>query len=246
MTIRIGADPELFVFDKTTHLPVSAHDLIPGTKDDPFPIRKNGAIQVDGVAAEFNIEPATNENDFITNIHIVKGALWREIKTKNPNYILKAEPAIVFTHKQWKKIPEFAKQLGCTPDYNAYTLEKNPPPDSSKLMRTGSGHLHVSWKDEEEEVTDGYIEHVAALVRHFDAHLLPESRKWDTDTKRASLYGAPGAFRPKSYGVEYRVLSNKWLDNTKSQAYVFNAAKYITEKWLKNYSPEQYTIPSYV
>jgi hypothetical protein len=27
------------------------------------------------------------------------------------------------------------------------------------------------------------------------------------------LYGAPGSFRPKSFGVEYRPLSNAWLNS---------------------------------
>lgn len=244
MPIRIGADPELFIFDKTTHLPVSAYGVIQGTKEQPALV-PNGAIQVDGVAAEFNINPAVTEEEFLGNIFFVKGRLWKEIRSKNENYILRAEPAIVFPKKLWDSLPEESKQLGCTPDYNAYTLEHNPPPDSSSRMRTGSGHVHISWQNQEEEITAGYIEHVAGLVRHLDAHLLPESKKWDSDTRRASLYGAPGAFRPKSYGVEYRVLSNKWLDSVKTQSYVFNATKYITEKWLKNYSPEQYTIPSF-
>ena len=53
MNILIGADPELFV--KKDGVVVSGHDLIQGTKADPFPVQ-DGAVQVDGMALEFNIE----------------------------------------------------------------------------------------------------------------------------------------------------------------------------------------------
>lgn len=243
--IRIGADPELFVFSKATGLPVSAHDLIPGTKDEPYRV-PSGAIQVDGVAAEFNIDPAATVSEFTNNIFLVKSVLWRNLRAKNEDYVLRAFPAVSFTRKIWESIPEEAKQLGCTPDYSAYTLAANPAPDSKQMMRTGSGHIHVSWTEEPARITREYVEHVADLVRHLDTHLYPQSRKWDNDEKRRKLYGEIGAFRPKTYGVEYRVLSNKWLDSLRTQEYVFNATKYITERWLAGMKAEDYLVPDYV
>ena len=35
--------------------------------------------------------------------------------------------------------------------------------------------------------------------------------RMDTDQKRRTLYGKAGAYREKSYGVEYRTLSSFWL-----------------------------------
>ena len=62
MQLLLGADPEAFVVLKDGGIPVSAHGLLPGTKDKPFPVEK-GAVQVDGMAAEFNIEPAATEDE---------------------------------------------------------------------------------------------------------------------------------------------------------------------------------------
>jgi len=45
---------------------------------------------------------------------------------------------------------------------------------------------------------------------------------FDSDTKRREMYGKAGAFRPKSYGVEYRTLSNVWLKDVHLMKWVFN------------------------
>ena len=58
MNILIGADPELFVMKNGKFH--SADDLIPGSKDEPYPV-ENGAVKVDGMALEFNIRPALDE-----------------------------------------------------------------------------------------------------------------------------------------------------------------------------------------
>ena len=102
MTILIGADPELFLKDVTTGKFVSAEDdngpLIPGTKADPFEV-KGGAIQVDGVAAEFNINAAKNFKEFYGNIKGVLKYLNKEIRSKNENLRLTPVPTAIVTGK---------------------------------------------------------------------------------------------------------------------------------------------------
>lgn len=241
--ILIGADPELFVFTRDGK-PVSAHDLIPGTKYDPFEVSK-GAVQVDGVAAEFNIEPANTEDEFFFNIASVEAQLLEMIQKKNSDFILRATPTVNFTRKQWKDIPEEAKLLGCEPDYDAYSCKPNEKPKTDKFMRTGSGHVHISWGQTKKDVLKPWDQHCASLVWHLDKHLYPESLKWDPDKTRQELYGKPGCFRPKKYGLEYRTLSNAWLANEKTIRYVFKTTKNITEHWLDNYRPGDYKVEPY-
>jgi hypothetical protein len=44
----------------------------------------------------------------------------------------------------------------------------------------------------------------------------------DKGDLRKQLYGKAGAFRPKPYGAEYRVLSNFWVFDTKLTGWVYD------------------------
>jgi hypothetical protein len=48
-------------------------------------------------------------------------------------------------------------------------------------------------------------------VRYMDLYLAVPSILMDDGIERKQLYGKKGAFRPKPYGTEYRVLSNFWI-----------------------------------
>lgn len=232
--VTIGADPELFVFDIEKKNYVSAHNLLPGSKWAPTKVPL-GAVLPDGLAAEFNIEPAKNRKEFLKNLNHVRRIMSKMISKTNKNLVLLETPTAYFEKDYFNKLPEDVLNLGCDPDYNAYTLKANKKPETDKPMRTGSGHVHIGFMDTEIEdiYDDGYMSTCASLVKELDFVLLPASRTWDDDEERATLYGAPGAFRPKPYGVEYRSLSNKWLKEKWTQMYVHDATKAVTNLWLK-------------
>lgn len=219
--ITVGADPELAVHERGTGY-VSAHGLIPGTKKEPFKVSK-GAIQVDGMAAEFNIDPADTFEEFNNNIDTVIGELRRYI---GPDYSLVAVPSATYSKQVWDGVPEEAKELGCDPDYNAYTGEKNEAPDADQDFRTFSGHVHIGWTQGEDIEDFSHLETCMMLVQELDARLGFPSTFLDNTPdalKRRSMYGKAGAFRPKPYGVEYRVLSNFWLKHPKYRMFVYNS-----------------------
>lgn len=217
MEIKIGADPELFVRDANNNL-VSAYNLIPGTKAEPFKVN-NGAIQVDGMALEFNIDPAASEKQFKANINSVMG----QMKSKLPEgYSFDISPTAHFGKEMIAAQPAIARELGCEPDYNAYTGEANPRPNVDAPFRTASGHIHIGWTEGMDPRDPEHFEACRMVVKQLDSILAPMSNLWDKDKERRELYGALGAFRPKSYGVEYRVLSNAWLLQKETVKLVYN------------------------
>ena len=162
------------------------------------------------MALEFNIDPANNYEEFEVNMTSVMDSIISMV----PGYEIFVEPVAEFGLDYIQAQPDEAKELGCSPDFNAYTGLANPRPDANTPFRTASGHVHIGWTTESVDIEDeGHLAACRALTKSLDVWLGLPSLVWDTDDRRRSLYGAAGAFRPKPYGMEYRVLSNKWITN---------------------------------
>ena len=134
--ILVGADPEVFVQQQGIFR--SAYNLIKGDKKNPQRVNK-GAVQVDGMALEFNIEPAANADEFLVNIDTV----FNTLRSMVPDYDIAVTPVAHFDREYFNSQPEAALELGCDPDYSGWSREANPKPSTDKPMRTASGHVHV-------------------------------------------------------------------------------------------------------
>ncbi len=233
MKLTIGADPEVFVLDRDTNKFVSAHDLVPGSKYRPY-ATPNGAIQPDGVAAEFNIHPASTRKEFLSYLARTEKVLKMVVRKDHESYDLIAVPTADFDPEYFSDLPEYAKALGCDPDFDAYLEQANPKPSGDRPFRTGAGHIHIGFcPPKDNPMEEHHFKNCCSLTKQLDAILVPASKLWDSDTKRMELYGKPGAFRPKPYGLEYRVLSNAWLTRNSTKSYVYDATKAVTALWLK-------------
>lgn len=228
MTVKIGCDPEVFVKNPNTRQFVCAHNMIPGTKAEPHRV-PNGAVQVDGMALEFNIDPAETREQFVGNVQSV----FKTLEEMVPGYNVIVKPTAQFTREVFEASPDVAKELGCEPDYNAYTGEKNIKPNNKVMYRTASGHVHIGWTDGEDPFGASHFEDCRLIVRECDATLGIMSTLFDHDKRRRNLYGKPGAFRPKSYGVEYRVLSNQWLNSPELMGWVFDTVQHLISRLEK-------------
>lgn len=229
MDILIGADPEFFVCDKDGKY-ISAHGLVSGTKKAPLPV-KDGAVQVDGMALEFNINPAKDLAQFTTNISSVLTQL-REMV--DPSLDFKFDPVAPFGKELIEAQPLEARELGCDPDFNAWNGgQPNPRPDSNFDFRTASGHIHIGWTKDEDINNPDHLEACIMVTKQLDIALGIAEPLWCEPNARKTLYGELGAFRPKHYGVEYRVLSNAWLRSEKLRTLVYSTAKKAVDNLYK-------------
>lgn len=230
-----GSDPELFILDQNGE-PVSAVGIIPGDKSNPYPVN-GGAVQCDGMAAEYNTNPAKTYEEFEDNTETVLGELRKFLPT---GYTLAALPSVVFSQKAWDAAPDEAKVLGCSPDFNAWTGGVNPPPEdvSNPTMRCAGGHLHIGWTSGAGDNIQ-HIRHCQDLVRQLDCYLGYWSLVHDTDPTRRRLYGKAGACRYKDYGVEYRTLSNFWVLDREIRREMWNRMVKAVSDMRTDYFPER-------
>lgn len=220
-----GADPELFI--KAPDGKIICADMIPGTKDSPHKV-EFGAVQRDGFAAEYNIDPCDNFEDWNKRHKAVQGQLQSMLPK---GCTLVALPSHRFSPEVFDAAPDSAKELGCSPDWNAWEATVNPPayadPDDPYLRCTG-GHIHVGWKqdgDDDFDVQD--IQHMLNgfdLAKQMDWYLGAWALQHDKDQDRRRLYGRAGACRIKPYGMEYRVLSSFWVLDKALRQEVWNRA----------------------
>lgn len=227
MRVSVGADPELFLFGPDG-IPVSAYGLIPGSKYKPFPV-ENGAVQVDGMALEFNITPANDMEMFVSNLNSVMGTLSSMVPKE---LSVKAVAVAEFGHKYIQDQPMEAKRLGCDPDFCAWDEgAANQPPDGELPFRTAAGHVHVGWTNVDDPLDYDHIQQCCSVIKQLDYFLGLPSLLFDKDSKRRQMYGKPGCFRPKSYGAEYRVLSNQWLATDDLKRWVFNNVQQAMDRF---------------
>lgn len=222
-TLLVGGDPEFFLLNTKTGAFVSAHDLLPGTKEAPHKM-DCGHVQVDGTAVEFNIDPAKNEDEFVQNVY---GAI-DCIRQMLPAHLeFKFTPYVEYHPTYFKKLPTKCVELGCNPDYSGYTFQQNPVPFvNNPTLRTAAGHVTIGFTDLSQDDSTSY-EHIMTcgrIARNLDITLGLASLAWDRDRVRRTLYGKAGAYRPKPFGIEYRVLSNSWLKDAKYVRQVYRGA----------------------
>ena len=231
---KVGADPEFFLKKGRSY--VSAHDLLPGTKAVPYQV-KDGAIQVDGTAVEYNINPASCSKEFVDNNVSVLG----EIRGMLPDdYSFIFRPHVMYRQEYYDKLPDYSKLLGCEPDFCAYSKGQNPPPVPIGTMRTAAGHLHFGWTEGKDVNDPGHMEDGRMLVQMLDQHLYPVSLVWDGDTQRRRMYGKMGSYRIKPYGVEYRPLSCAWLTEEDLMAFVYDVGIFCLNMLYLGTKPRHY------
>ena len=223
MNILVGADPELFVKDGEQF--ISGIGLVGGTKDNPQAMGC-GAVQMDNVLLEYNIPPARSADEFVTYNSQMMAVLEQYIYPRK----LVAVGSHEYSLDYLESLGPVAMTLGCEPDLNVWTRRFNPRPNARQGLRSGAGHIHVSFENRDRDV-------LARLVQIMDAHLGLPSVLMDSDTTRRNLYGKAGSFRFTDYGgVEYRVLSNFWLRSQAEMRWAYNS----TIKSVNLLSNEEY------
>jgi hypothetical protein len=218
-SITVGTDIEFFLQDKESNEFISSQGLIPGTKESPVKLKELGegfGIQPDNVAVEFTMPESKSKEEWVKSINKIKTFC----ETGGLPYGLKLAiiPSAYFPEHQLQS--EGAMQAGCDPDFNVWLEEANVAPDiKASSLRSCGGHIHVGYVSPNTE-TSSKIIMAMDLFLGLPSILLDNSKE---SMERRKLYGKAGCFRFKSFGVEYRTLSNFWTKTDELIKWAFEA-----------------------
>lgn len=224
----LGSDAEVLLKDPAGNYR-SAIGLIGGSKEAPRKT-EHGYVQEDNVLAEFNVNPAKTEKEFVQNTLDILGDLRSLIQPLDLSVDIRASG--IFEDSQLDHY--LARLAGCDPDYDAWALQENEAPDLEVTgLRSCGGHLHIAFERAKNDVMSR-----PHLARILDLVAGVPSIIADTDTERRRLYGKAGAHRMKFTqngdpydGVEYRTLSNFWLASEGNIAWAYRAVRRSVEQF---------------
>ena len=216
--ITCGADIE-FIGVAANQLSKSVEGKIGGNKEKPV-IVKYGNLQEDNVLPEIAIDVVKTKTDFIRNIVNVKASLADALGEHAMHFDIR--PYTYMSVDELKT--EQAQKFACDPDSNCWTGKENPPPVPSDPttgkfnLRTAGGHVHFGFPEAQVWGTSRQ-----ELAQWFDIFLgVHHIAHYKGCKIRQDLYGKPGAYRSKPYGIEYRVLSNWWVESTQYMSWVWD------------------------
>lgn len=209
--ITLGADPELFLRDERTGAATSVVGLIGGTKAAPLPMEglaTGFAVQEDNVMCEFNIPACNTSRRFSRSIGGGLDWIGELVRTSLPHHTLDVGACSrMFSAEQLEN--KQAMVFGCSPDFNAHrqgeacrSVKPAELVEQDGAWRFAGGHVHIGYESEAPDF-------VAAAFA--DVFLGLPSVSLDKQGIRRTLYGQAGRYRPTSYGIEYRSLSNFWI-----------------------------------
>lgn len=199
----IGCDAEVML-EKNGKL-ISAVGILPSS-EEPLEL-PYGHIFYDNVLAEFTIEPAKTKKSFVK--HITENLKAVKAMFTKQGFSIRILPSANYPKKEL--LSDAAREFGCSPDFDAYSLTVNKPSvDASETtLRSAGAHVHVG-----NDIFEDPLKIIEG-VKMMDLYLGLPSLEMDNSEaakNRRQLYGKAGAHRPKDYpGLEYRSLSNFWI-----------------------------------
>ncbi len=215
-----GSDPEFMLVRDGQYR--SAIGVIQGSIENPIHIRGHG-FYYDNVLAEAAVRPSITKEQTVANfrecfqLYAEMAAPYKLVPQSAQNYA----PSEL-THSD-------AKKVNCAPEFCPYEMEQAKSPVDEILygtLRTCGGHVHLG----SEHLIEG---HYGILSMYMMDLFLGIPSLWldkdPTSAIRRSMYGAAGRYRVKPYGMEYRSLSNFWLQSPRLVEFVYDISEFVVE-----------------
>lgn len=224
----IGYDAETFLRNSRGYIP--AERVLAGTKGRGTSIGKGVIAHPDNIMAEISSAAPFDAKNLMQRIKHDVNKLREHVAPVSVSIV----PQITVS-QEWLDSCENANEIGCDIDYQNGAPRNPIKSDTLGLARYAGGHIHF---DVDDCIAPDYAASVCDVMLAVACIAAGEQQGG-----RRKVYGLPGIYRPKSYGVEYRTLSNFWLewlhrDNT------FGNLVRITSEAFENVIDEVLILPA--
>lgn len=190
----IGSDPELFFIKDSKVVPSS--EVVP--EDGQFVIR-------DGFQGELN--PLTAQCRQYAGSYIAQALRNAFRYARSVGAEVSFDVGHIISDDVWSKTGVGMRRFGCNPTMNAHNARFKRVTGIREKFRAAGGHLHFSLSNPRDVDMDKLVT-VMDIVLGNTCVLIDRD---PNNARRRKNYGVAGEYRQKSYGLEYRVLSNFWL-----------------------------------
>jgi len=230
--IYLGSDPEFFFNDgeKT----IGSEKIIP--KEGLLAGYSSSKIVIDGVQAELNPGAQTCRESMASEFKQCFKAIQTTLKEHKG---IKADfsQTIEITKTELDSLDPGSRVFGCMPSKNIHNPRaKIAVRDATKYpYRSAGGHIHIGVLPEQNYGAKALVRKInkaikdpKRLVPILDIIVGNTCVMIDRDPgniERRKVYGKAGEFRTPKHGLEYRTLSNFWLQNYKLMSLVMGLAR---------------------
>lgn len=255
--ITIGCDPEFF-FTKNGEV-LGAEKLLPkdGLKYVAGSDRehrdgqhtavgdKDSVIVIDGVQAELNPRPNTCRANLGNEISCCFRELYKELSKDNSLGVNFAQSVLV-SEDELSSLSDKSRRFGCAPSNNVYNALRDK---ESKISvnpevyryRAAGGHIHLGSlpTDRADALVRRALKSPDKLVPVLDilvGNTCVLIDRNESNIERRKVYGKAGEYRLPKHGLEYRTLSNFWLQSYQLMSMATGLARHaviITENSLR-------------
>ena len=239
-SISLGCDPEFF-FTQNGEV-VGSEKIMTNGAIGP---KGHSQVVIDGVQAELNPLPSACRESLAWQIATCFANLKTTFANQGIQVGVKCDPLVEITQRELDSLSEGSKVFGCAPSINIYEGgESKIKVDPKKyLKRSAGGHLHLGNYFQNYLKSEGTNE-IYECARRTEKALkeMPEVMvpildivvgntcvlldRVEGNKERRANYGRVGEYRVKSYGIEYRSLSNFWLRSYPLMSFVFGIARF--------------------
>lgn len=231
--IFVGSDPEMFT-QTPSGIITSVAGRLGCDKWNKRELHPDVRLQEDNVLAEFDINPHSEFEAFDENMQRGLDSIRQVLENELDCTIAEGVSSHIYTMEELESFDKSAFIFGCEPDFNALTGMQNPKPAAADAgLRTAGGHIHIGYA---EHISKDQFSHSQAICGVMcDYFLGLPSLLLDKDDRRRELYGKAGSVRMKSYGIEYRTLSNFWVFSQMQRQFIWGQAHKAFEYTIGDY-----------